>query len=91
MATILVRNVEDAVCDRLLQRARLHGRSMEAELRDILRGAVEGLDLQGAGQGGVREPGLGTRAAARFKGIGLREGEELETPPPIEIEPPVFE
>jgi plasmid stability protein len=87
LATILVRNIEDAVHDRLRERARSHGRSMEAELRDILRGAVEGQIVQGA----VKGPGLGTLAANLFKGIGLREGEELETPPPIEIEPPVFE
>lgn len=83
MATILVRNLEERVHDRLRERARLHGHSMEAEVRDILRDAVKGQREKG--------PGLGTRAAARFRGIGLRENEELERPPPIEMQTPRFE
>lgn len=40
MAQLVVRNIEDEVKDRLVQRARRHGRSMEEEVRSILRDAV---------------------------------------------------
>ena len=50
-------------------RAAAHGRSMEEEVRAILRDAVK----EEAGPKG----GLGTEIAALFRGIGLREGEEL--------------
>jgi plasmid stability protein len=42
---------------------------MEAEARDILRDALKAE---------ISSPGLGTRIAARFRGIGLREGEEIQ-------------
>jgi antitoxin FitA len=69
MAQILVRDIEDAVKERLQRRAARHGRSMEAEIRDILRDVVKE-DVEPAG-------GLGTEIAALFKGIGLQEGEEI--------------
>ncbi|HZO86707.1 MAG TPA: hypothetical protein VFB38_00105 [Chthonomonadaceae bacterium] len=47
MPQVLVREVEPAVVERLKQRAQRHGRSLEAELRVILRQAV-GLDMQAA-------------------------------------------
>jgi antitoxin FitA len=50
-------------------RAARYGRSMEAEIRDILRNVVKD-DIPSAG-------GLGTEIAALFKGIGLQEGEEI--------------
>ena len=63
MAQVLVRNIEDSVKARLKQRATLHGRSIEEEVRQILREAV-------ADQG--RTPiKLGSRIAARFAGAGL--------------------
>jgi plasmid stability protein len=68
MAQILVRDIEDDVKERLQRRAARHGHSMEAEVRDILRAVVK--DEQ------APTP-LGTRIAARFGGIGLREGEEI--------------
>jgi plasmid stability protein len=40
MAQLVVRNIEDEVKDRLVQRARRHGHSMEEEVRTILREAV---------------------------------------------------
>ena len=67
MAQLVVRNLEDDVKAKLQQRARRHGHSAEEEVRDILRAAV--LRDEGA------QPGLGTRIAERFKGIGFREGE----------------
>jgi plasmid stability protein len=40
MAQLLVRNIENEVKARLQRRAKRHGRSMEEEVRDILRAAV---------------------------------------------------
>jgi antitoxin FitA len=40
MAQLIVRNLEDNVRDKLRDRAQTHGRSMEEEIRDILRAAV---------------------------------------------------
>jgi antitoxin FitA len=69
MAQILVRDIEDDVKERLQRRAARHGRSMEAEIRDILRDVVKA-DMEPAG-------GLGTEIAALFKGVGLQRGEEI--------------
>lgn len=41
MASITIRNLDDAVKQSLRVRAAQHGRSMEEEARDILRRAVE--------------------------------------------------
>ncbi len=40
MAQLVVRNLEDDVRDKLRRRAESHGRSMEEEVREILRCAV---------------------------------------------------
>lgn len=63
MAQFVVRNLEDAVKAQLQRRARRHGRSMEAEAREILRNAVQ----KDAGASG----GLGTEIAALFADAGL--------------------
>jgi plasmid stability protein len=65
MAQLIVRNLDDAVKRKLQRRASRHGRSMEEEVRDILRDAVK--------DEGLRRKGLGTAIAERFKGIGLEE------------------
>ncbi|MGF1620146.1 MAG: plasmid stabilization protein [Rhodomicrobiaceae bacterium] len=65
MAQLIVRNVEDDVKARLVERARRHGRSMEEEVRTILRNAV-GDDLKTP-----PEIGLGSRLAAHFAEHGL--------------------
>jgi plasmid stability protein len=70
-AQLVVRNLEQDVKARLQKRAKKHGRSMEEEVRDILRNAV-GRDKPKA------QEGFGTRFASHFKGIGLREGEEIQ-------------
>ncbi|MFP3921162.1 MAG: FitA-like ribbon-helix-helix domain-containing protein, partial [Dichotomicrobium sp.] len=57
MAQLVVRNIPQEVKDRLAQRARTHGHSMEEEVRRILREAV-GEKAQSAA-----EPGLGTQLA----------------------------
>jgi plasmid stability protein len=64
---IVVRNIEDAVKARLKRRAARHGRSMEEEVRTILRDAVGGDEPQ------THTEGLGTRIANRFAGIGFTE------------------
>ena len=64
MAQLVVRNLEDGVKAKLQRRAKLHGKSTEEEVRDILRNAVR--------SGGEGLP-LGTRLAGRFTGAGLRE------------------
>ena len=70
MAQLVVRNIEDDVKARLQKRAKKHGRSMEQEVRDILRAAVA-KEESGA-------EGFGTRFASHFKGLGLKEGEIRE-------------
>jgi plasmid stability protein len=65
MAQLLVRHLDDDVKAKLQRRARLHGRSTEEEVRDILRSAVKD-------EGGPKAP-LGSRLAARFAGLGLTE------------------
>jgi antitoxin FitA len=65
MGQIVVRRLEDDVKLKLQRRARLHGRSTEEEVREILRTAVKD-------EGGVHAP-LGSRLAARFSRLGLSE------------------
>jgi plasmid stability protein len=74
MAQIVVRDLEESVKQRLKRRAERHGRSMEDEVRHILRNAVREED---------KEPGLGTQMAAIFAGIGFKgELPEMEDKPP---------
>jgi len=82
MAQLLVRNIENAVKARLQRRARRNGRSMEEEVRDILRAAVHKEEKKS-------EFGLGTELAALFADDGLDEPiQELRG---FEIELPNFE
>ena len=67
MAQLIVRNLEDQVRDRLRALAAEHGRSMEEEIREILREATLRVSIDS-------KVGLGTRLADRFRGRGL-EGE----------------
>ena len=62
MAQLVVRRIEDSVKARLKRRARRNGRSMEEEIRDILRNA--------ANEPEARTTGLGTEIANLFKGHG---------------------
>jgi plasmid stability protein len=81
MAQLLVRNIENGVKARLQRRARRNGRSMEEEVRDILRAAVNRED-------GAPSGGLGTRIAALFPKTGPDfKIEDLK----IEIKAPMFE
>ena len=69
MAQLVVRDIESSVKAKLQRRAKRHGRSMEEEVREILRDAAKS-------QGDERK-GLGTRIASRFRKFGLRKGEEF--------------
>lgn len=69
MAAVSIRDLDDAVRDRLRLRAAQHGRSMEAEARAILTAAV-------APDADV--PGLFDVLVDRFAGLG---GVELDLPP----------
>lgn len=65
MAQLLVRNVDDDVAARLKQRAKRHGRSMEEEVRHILRDAARDDSRS------VRH--LGSSISKRFARVGLAE------------------
>jgi plasmid stability protein len=81
MAQVIVRNLDDAVKRKLQRRAARHGRSMEEEIRDILRDAVK--------EDKGRRGGFGTESAKLFRGIGLEEPiRELRGFP---VKPPKFD
>lgn len=61
MASITIRNLDETLKRRLRVRAAEHGRSMEEEVRDILRAAVGGAEPVGD---------LGTRIHRRFAELG---------------------
>jgi plasmid stability protein len=63
MTQFIVRHLEDDVKTRLKRRAAHHGRSMEDEVRHILRDAVK--------EQNQRVAKLGSRIAARFAKAGL--------------------
>jgi plasmid stability protein len=63
MAQLVVRNLEEKVKLRLKRRAARHRRSLEEEVREILRHATKDSAQPVAG--------LGTLIARRFAGIGL--------------------
>ncbi|MGH8289455.1 MAG: FitA-like ribbon-helix-helix domain-containing protein [Steroidobacteraceae bacterium] len=65
MAQVVVRQLEEDLKERLKRRAKRHGRSMEAEIREILRNAVR--------EGSSPVTKLGSRIASRFKRKGLQE------------------
>ena len=63
MAQLLVRGIENEVKVKLKRRAKRHGRSMEEEVREILRDATKDVS--------ERREGLGTRIASRFRKVGF--------------------
>jgi len=83
MAQLVVRNIENEVKAKLQRRARRNGRSMEEEVREILRDAAK--------NEGSRRKGLGTEIAELFRGIGLGPGEEIPELRGFALEPPDFE
>ncbi len=71
MATLTIRDVEEDIRTRLRLRAAHHGRSMEAEVREILRDALAKPE----------DDRLGTRVRQRFATLG---GVELSMPARVE-------
>jgi plasmid stability protein len=63
VAKLVVRNIETEVKSRLQRRAKRRGRSMEEEVRDILRNAAKEEDTSVGG--------LGTEIASLFTKVGL--------------------
>jgi plasmid stability protein len=81
MASITVRNLDDALKARLRVRAARHGRSMEDEVRHILRTALAERPPQPAN--------LADAIRRRFEPLG---GVELKIPPRGKLrEPPRFD
>ncbi len=78
MAQLVIDGIEDDVLKELQRRAERNGRSLQEEIREILRDAVKS------------EPvGLGTQLTAIFEGVGIDEEiAELRGHPvvPIELE-----
>jgi antitoxin FitA len=70
LAQILIRGLDDDTKRRLQSRARSHGRSMEAEVRDILLDAVKAP--------AKNSKGLGSDIKRLFDGIGLETGEQIK-------------
>ena len=78
MASLTIRKLDEETKRRLRVRAAEHGRSMEEEVRDILKHA--------AGTAGAQDRGLGTRISNRFARLG---GIDLDLPPREPVrEPP---
>ncbi len=63
MGQFVVRNIENVVKAGLQRRAKQHGRSMEEEIRDILRNAVKADEAPSGG--------LGTEISGLFSRVGL--------------------
>jgi len=61
MATLTIRDLDDDLKAALRVRAAEHGRSMESEVREILRAVLERP---------AHGPGMGTRIRQRFSGVG---------------------
>ena len=83
MATLTIRNIDAALKERLRVRAALHGRSMEAELRDILQATLSESTRPS-------EPNLYERIRARFAPFGGVDDLELPHREPAP-EPPRFD
>jgi len=65
MGQLVVRNLENSVKTKLQRRAKRHGRSMEEEVREILRGAAKE-------DGDDGHAGLGSEIARLFRKAGLQ-------------------
>ena len=82
MATLTIRNVDIALKEKLRVRAARNGRSMEAELRHMLRAAL-------AAEREDREINLADAIRRRFLALGGVD--ELPRHPPVATgDPPVF-
>ncbi|MGA8432383.1 MAG: hypothetical protein WB729_21330 [Candidatus Sulfotelmatobacter sp.] len=84
MAQLVVRNLENDVKARLQRRAKRNRRSMEEEVRDILRAAVHSRESSSAG-------GLGSEMAKLVAKAGVDFDFEFPELRSLEIKPPQFE
>jgi antitoxin FitA len=81
MTTLTIRNVEPALKERLRVRAARNGRSMEAELRQILSTTLRGES--------IGEVNLAEAIRRRFLPLG---GVEIEPHPPVPVgKPPLLD
>jgi plasmid stability protein len=78
MASMTIRNIDDALKSRLRIRAAEHGRSMEEEARDILRSALA-----------VVEPEPENLAVAIRRRFGPLGGVDLDIPPREPMRDPI--
>ncbi len=83
MAQLLIRRLDDDVKERLRDRAKAHGVSMEEEARTILANQLAAKEQREAG-------GLGTKIADLFRHIDW-EGEELPQIPREPLKPFSFD
>lgn len=84
MATLTIRNLEDTLKSRLRMRAAARNRSMEEEVRHILRAALQ--------EPTAPASDMGTRIRARFAGLGdvqltIAERESVRPPPVFDVPP----
>jgi len=81
MATLTIRNVDEALKTHLRIRAAEHGRSMEEEVRCILRQEL---------MGPASEGGLGSRLVSRFRDVAgdLPLPERSLPRPPVALDRP---
>jgi plasmid stability protein len=70
VAQLLIRNLDDETKERLRQRAKRQGHSMQQEALDILRAELL--------RDRPEAPNLAVVFRERFRDIGLRPGEEIE-------------
>jgi plasmid stability protein len=82
MATLTIRNVDAAVKEALRVRAARNGRSMEAELRAIVTGAV--------GTKPHQEVNLAEAIRRRFASFGGVDDLQVQPPMPVRA-PPTFD
>lgn len=80
MGSITIRQLDDELKERLRRRAALHGRSMEDEVRELLRTSLSNEDAE--------PENLAERIRSRFEPLG---GVELDLPERESVpEPPAF-
>jgi len=82
VAQILVRKVEEEVKARLRKRAKRHGRSMEEEVREILRDATKKEEAP---------RNLAAEMKALFGKVGLKRSEKIKEFHDIRLQIPDFE
>ena len=83
MAQILVRNLSESTKTYLRRRAKRNGRSMEAEVREILRDALKAKN--------AKSVGFGTASVALFSSSGFYLDEPIEEIRGMRMEIPNFE